>query len=81
MAKSTEGHEGIKQGGASPRQEKKGNENMKTYYIYNADVDYTEYIGEVKANSITEAEIKAGKELKTECNVYALTTAPNEPWA
>ena len=54
---------------------------MKTYYIYNADVDHTEYIGEVKANSITEAEIKAGKELKTECNVYALTTAPNEPWA
>lgn len=54
---------------------------MKTYYIYNADVDYTEYIGSVKAMSITDAEIKALKELNIDCNVYALTTAPNEAWA
>ena len=54
---------------------------MKTYYIYNAEVDTTEYIGKVEANSITEAEIKAGKELNTTCEVYALTTAPGEAWA
>lgn len=54
---------------------------MKTYYIYNAEVDYTELIGTVQANSIEEAEIKAGRELHTTCNVYALTTAPDEPYA
>lgn len=54
---------------------------MRTYYIYNADADTTEYIGQVQANSIIDAEIKASAELNTDCNVYALTTAPNEPWA
>lgn len=54
---------------------------MKTYYIYNAEVDHTEYLGAVKANSITDAELKASKELGTACEVYALTTAPGEAWA
>lgn len=55
---------------------------MKTYYIYNADnYDEIEYIGKVEAMSITDAEIRAGRELNTTCNVYALTTAPNEAWA
>ena len=54
---------------------------MKTYYIYNAEVDYTEYIGKVEAYSITDAELKASKELGTSCEVYALTTAPEEAWA
>jgi len=54
---------------------------MRTYYIYNAEVDHTEYLGEVKANSIIDAELKASKELNTKCEVYALTTAPKEAWA
>lgn len=53
---------------------------MRTYYIYNAEVDHTEYIGKVEAASIIDAEIKAGKVLNTECEVYALTTAPGEAW-
>lgn len=35
---------------------------MTTYYIYNIAND--EYLGEVKASSVEEAEIKAIKELK-----------------
>lgn len=54
---------------------------MKTYYIYNAETDETEYLGSVQAYSITDAEIKASKELNTNCEVYALTTAPGEAWA
>lgn len=56
-------------------------DNMRTYYIYNAEVDYTEYLGSVKAFSITDAELKASTELGTTCEVYALTTAPNEAYA
>lgn len=55
--------------------------NMRTYYIYNAEVDYTEYLGKVEAYSITDAELKAGKVLNTNCEVYALTTAPGKAWA
>jgi hypothetical protein len=54
---------------------------MRTYYIYNAEVDYTEYIGSIQATSIEAAEIKAGRELNTNCEVYALTTAPGQAWA
>lgn len=54
---------------------------MRTYYIYNAEVDTTEYLGKVEAYSIVDAELKASKVLGTTCAVYALTTAPNEPWA
>lgn len=54
---------------------------MRTYYIYNAEVDYTEYIGSVQASSIEAAEIKAERELNTTCEVYALTTAPGQAWA
>ena len=56
-------------------------QSMRTYYIYNADVDETEYIGKVEATIIINAEIKAYRELKATCNVYALTTAPGEAWA
>lgn len=52
---------------------------MKTYYIYNAETD--EYLGKVEAGSITAAELKAGAQLGTSCEVYALTTAPGEPLA
>lgn len=54
---------------------------MKTYYIYNAEAENTEYIGKVEAYSITDAERRAYKELNAECEVYALTTAPGEAWA
>lgn len=54
---------------------------MKTFYIYNAETDETEYLGTVQACSITDAERKAGKELGTTCEVYALTTAPGEAYA
>lgn len=53
---------------------------MKTYYIYNQYTD--EFIGELKADSILNAELKAynafgiGGE-----DVYALTTKPNETFA
>jgi len=53
---------------------------MKTYYIYNQYSD--EYIGELKADSILDAELKSfgifgiGGE-----DIYALTTAPGEAFA
>ena len=50
-----------------------------TYYIYNAETD--EFLGKVTARSITDAELKAGAQLNTCCEVYALTTAPDEPLA
>lgn len=62
-------------------EEKKGNHKMRTYYIYNAETDETEYLGSVQAYSITDAELKASKELNTNCEIYALTTAPGEAWA
>lgn len=53
----------------------------KTYYIYNAEVDTTEYLGSIEATSIIDAELKASALLNTTCEVYALTTGPDEPWA
>lgn len=53
---------------------------MKTYYIYNQYTD--EYIGELKASSILDAEIKTWEifGIGTD-DVYALSTAPNEAFA
>lgn len=39
---------------------------MKTFYIYNITTD--EYIGEVKADSVLSAELKAIKELNITFN-------------
>ena len=50
---------------------------MKTYYIYNQNTD--EFIGELKANSVIDTELKAwdvfGHTVGAS-EVYALTTAP-----
>lgn len=55
---------------------------MKTYYIYNQDTD--KYIGELKADSILDAELKAWDTFNHTVgadDVYALTTAPEEAFA
>ena len=55
-------------------------DSMKTYYIYNQYTD--EYIGELKANSILDAEIKTWETFGIGTDdVYALSTAPNEALA
>ena len=53
---------------------------MRTYYIYNMDADDEELVGTVEAMSIIDAELKAYRELNPNCEIYALTTAPGEPW-
>ena len=53
---------------------------MKQYYIY--DMQSGEYLGSVIANSIENAELKYICEHNVgSYDIYALTTAPGEPWA
>lgn len=53
---------------------------MKIYYIYNQYTD--EYIGELKANSILDAELKSWEVFGIGADdVYALSTAPNEAFS
>ena len=59
---------------------KQEDKEMRTYHIYNAEVDEIEYIGCLQACSIIDAELKAYKVFDCKCEVYALTTAPGEPW-
>lgn len=45
---------------------------MKTYYVYNYQTD--EFLAEVKANSVIQAEIKAAEMFNLNSkNVYAFT--------
>ena len=59
---------------------KEGANNMKTYYIYKAEAEDDTYIGKVEAMDIIDAELRAYRELKPDCEIYALSTAPGEPW-
>lgn len=53
---------------------------MKQYYIYDMETD--EYLGSVISNCIINAELKYVRENNVgSCDIYALTTAPGEPWA
>lgn len=53
---------------------------MRTYYIYNQYTD--EYIGEIKAKNILDAELSAWKVFGVGGeDVYALSTAPDEELA
>lgn len=53
---------------------------MKKYYIY--DMETGKYLGSVFASSIENAELQYIRKNKVGCyEIYALSTAPNEPWA
>lgn len=57
-----------------------GGKNMKKYYIY--DMETGKYLGSVFASSIESAELQYIRKNKVGCyEIYALSTAPNEPWA